>query len=209
MIKSLTMWGAALAMAWVVTGCSGKTEEQSDASGTLGLPLKTYAASGVEYRLRDAEFSVWGYPESCWSGDGACEYYEATIDGEDYLDQDSILLDLEAGDYEIYLNPGWRLEKTEDGETEEVEAVLLNGDYQWVWVSPRSTSWVSFEFGVGDREIWLNGQVNLTIEVYEDPDDYYWWGSGGAGGYGGYGGEPAIGGMTSGGSYPDYGGAGW
>lgn len=38
-----------------------------------------------------------------------------------------------------------------------------------------------------NREVWFNGNLNIDINVYEDPDDYY----GGSGGYGwGSGGAP-------------------
>jgi hypothetical protein len=53
------------------------------------------------------------------------------------------------------------------------EAVLLSDSYQWLYVSPRSTSWATWQFGIGGRKLWFNGHVNINIETYEDPDEYY------------------------------------
>ena len=178
---SLTAVCAVVAAGWLAVGCDGHGSGGSTEAepAKLGLPLKTYSSSGAEYRLRNADFQVWGYAQNCWS-DPDCEAYDNNISSEDYLEEDSIVLDLIAGDYEIFLQQGWQLEKTEDGVTEIVEATLLNDPYQWLWVSPHSTTWVSYQFGVGGTEIWLNGQVTINIDVYEDPDEYYGWGTGGS-----------------------------
>jgi len=168
---------AILATAWLTTGCStggspSGDEQASPEIGNLGLPLSSTSASGVEYRLRNADFDVWGYQYDCWDYDD-CEDYDESFSSEDYLEEPSIMLDLLEGDYEIHLGGEWYLERIVDGEAEAVEAVLLNDPWQWAWVSPHSTSWVTFQFGIGDEELWLNGQLNVQIEVYEDPDEYY------------------------------------
>lgn len=88
---------------------------------------------------------------------------------------------MEQGYYRIRLQSGWHMEKQEDdGSFSDVEAQLLSSTSQWVYVSPRSTSWAQFDFGIGDREVWFNGQLNIDINVYEDADDY----DGGSGGDG-------------------------
>lgn len=193
-MNRLLAMGAVLALASISTGCNESSEgkgaaAEDAASGKMAMPLRAYGSSGAEYRLRNAEFGIWGYNyDGCWGTGGAagypggCDNYQATVSSEDYLEEDTIVLDLLRGDYEISLNDGWQLERTLDGETEVVDAVLLNGNYQWVWVEPYSTTWVSFQFGVGDEELWFNGQVNLSIDVYEDPDDYYHYYNG-EGGY--------------------------
>ncbi len=202
MTRRSIVLGSAVVLAWMI-GCSGSSpnDEGQPEPAKLGLPLQTQAASGASYTLRQADFQIWGYRYAC--GD-QCEYeYSNVVSSEDYLDESSIVLDLIAGDYEIYLRDGWRLERTnEDGEVEVVDAVLLSSNTQWVYLSPHSTSWVSFQFGVGDIEVWLNGQLNIDIDVYEDPDEYYYPGVGGGwvtGGAGGIGGSPIhAGGMVSG-----------
>jgi hypothetical protein len=98
------------------------------------------------------------------------------------------------------------MEKIVDGVAEPVEAQLLSGESQWIWVSPHSTSWVSYQFGIGDYKMWFNGNVNINIQVYENPDQYYGGtlpyppGTGGATAYPGSGGATAYqaaGGATS------------
>lgn len=82
------------------------------------------------------------------------------------------------------------MEKVEGGEASDVEATLLSGATQWAYVSPRSSSWVDYIFGIGGREIWLNGDLSVGVRVYEDPDEYY--GGGGFGGDGGFGPGPNL-----------------
>ena len=81
------------------------------------------------------------------------------------------------------------------GAAEPVEATLLSGEYQWVYVSRQSSSWAEFSFGIGSREIWLNGQLNIGIDVQETPG-----GAGGSAGWGNTGGSGNTGGWTSAGA---------
>src|SRR5512133_1457567 len=74
----------------------------------------------------------------------------------------TIEVDLEAGSYQVVMLPGWSLESVVDGVSASVPAVqLLSGESQWVWVSRRSTSWVNYQFGIGDRSVWFNGKLNI------------------------------------------------
>ena len=83
------------------------------------------------------------------------------------------------------------MEKVDDGVASEVDATLLSGATQWLYVNPHATTWVEYQFGLGERSIWFNGKVNIGVKVYEDPSEIY-----GAGGEGGAapGGGVAIGG---------------
>lgn len=162
----------ALALATLM-GCAthGSDDGTSDteARGTLSLPLVTHGPSGTTYRLRNAKFEIEpiGY------------YFEGgrpnsiLVNGDDDPDQESIQVNLEQGRYFVRLQPDWILERSQNGETTPIEAQLLNGSTQRVSVWPRSTSWVAYQFGVGDRALWFNGDVNIEAEVYEDPEDYY------------------------------------
>jgi hypothetical protein len=47
---------------------------------------------------------------------------------------------------------------------------------------------VTYQFGIGDRAIWFNGELNIDIQVYEDPSELN-PGYGGASGLAGAGGE--------------------
>lgn len=183
--------GAGVLLAGLATGCSsspdgGGSAEAEAGVGTLRLPLATNGPSGTRYRLRDAIFEISNPYGWSYGGEGGASQSSRTVTSEDDPDADSISLDLEQGYYEVWLQPGWRLEKVDGGEATDVEATLLSGNGQWVYVSPRSTSWVEFQFGVGSRELWLNGEVNIGVTVHENPDDYYGGGAGAGNGAGGY-----------------------
>ncbi|WP_438027412.1 hypothetical protein [Sorangium sp. So ce233] len=196
----------------LATGISGCTMPASDDAelGSLSLPLAAQAPSGVSYRLRNATFQIqsdyyWvdavsvgssssgvgGSPGSTTSN--STGYFPGgtllTINSEDEdPDASSILVDLEQGSYYVQLLPGWHLEKVEGGTATAVDATLLSSQTIYVYVSPHSTTWAQYQFGIGDRALWLNGKLNIGIDVYEDPEEYYGgagggdWGTGGAGG---------------------------
>jgi hypothetical protein len=111
------------------------------------------------------------------------------VSSEDDPDASSINISVERGYYNVRLLPGWRMEKVENGTATEVEATLLSDATQWIYVNPHSSSWVRYEFGIGERSLWFNGDLTIDLQVYEDPSQYY----------GGYGGEGGAG----------YGGASW
>jgi hypothetical protein len=186
--------GLTLLTGAAVVGCSsgsggpgggGDAEER----GTLRLPLTTEGASGTKYRLREATFQVsssyyyYDY-ESAAAGAGGSGPQTITVSSEDDPDAASIALSLERGSYYVRLLPGWHMEKLEDGVASEVEANLLSEATQYLYVSPHSTTWVEYQFGLGDRALWFNGQVNIGVRVYENPNELY--GGGGEGNAGGF-----------------------
>jgi hypothetical protein len=65
------------------------------------------------------------------------------------------------------------MERMDDGVGTELEATLLSSDLQWIYVQRQASTWAEFQFGIGDRSIWLNGQLNIDVQVYEDPDELY------------------------------------
>ncbi len=102
------------------------------------------------------------------------------VSSEDNPNADSIQVDVAEGEYYIHLRPGWYLQSVIDGVAQTEDAVLLNGDYQYIYVYRHSTSWVSFQFGLGSQELWFNGKLNIEMAVYENPDQYYGGSTGGA-----------------------------
>lgn len=200
-------------------GCAGGGADQKDDSaevGTLALPLITNGPSGAQYQLRNATFQIQSY-RYYYEGVGGASVGGATsksgpgtspapiiVSSETNPSAPSIEVSLEEGDYQITLLPGWSLESVVDGVSTPVpEVQLLRGETQWVWVSPHSTSWVNYQFGIGDRALWFNGKVNIEIQVYENPDQYYGPSYGGSGGSSGgtwmpAGGMPVAAGGTTG-----------
>jgi len=189
-LKGVVCSGAVL-LALGAMGCSSTSDQKPEESmGELALPLTTFGPSGTQYRLRDATFEIapyyWDYYGYAGSGAGGSPGAPEPIvvSSEDDPDATSIVVDLEEGYYTLRLQPDWRLEKVDDSGAETVEATLLSSEQQWVWISRRSTSWAEYEFGLGERSIWMNGKLNVDIQVYETPDDL----DIGYGGYGGTGG---------------------
>ncbi|WP_437984815.1 hypothetical protein [Sorangium sp. So ce117] len=204
MTKSIKGFGlvaaAGAVFAALLSGCGSQGADRGPDVGSISLPLAADAASGARYRLRDATFEIsdgyYYYEDENTSamavGGGYGTVVTVSSEDED-PDASSILVDLEQGNYGVRLLPGWHFEKVEDGTVTDpnVEATLLSSQNVYVHVSPHSTSWVQYAFGIGSSELWLNGKVNLDINVYEDPDDYY-------GGQGGYGTSVGVGGAGGG-----------
>jgi hypothetical protein len=181
------MLGLTVAAGSVMAGCSSEPLGQGEL-GTLSVPLSTHGPSGAEYRLRDATFEISNdyyydqyYGEGGAGSIGGTSY---TVSSEDDPSASSIDVSVERGQYNVRLLPGWRMEKIENGEATDVEATLLSNATQWVYVSPHSSSWVSYQFGIGERSLWFNGDLTIDVQVFEDPKEYY-GGHGGDGGHGG------------------------
>ena len=121
------------------------------------------------------------------------------VSSEDDPDARAISLDVESGQYLVTLRPGWRLERVTPSGAENVEATLLSDATTWVYVWPRSSTYAEYEFGLGDRAIWMNGQLNIQIRVLEEP--FTTAGTGGAGGWTGTAGTPGMGGANAGGAF--------
>jgi len=174
-----------------LVGCSGSggNDGPSNSLGEITLPLTTQGASGVTYRLRNASFIVQNqyeyYDYGYAAGAGGTSNTPGTIivSSETDPNAQNISLSLEEGYYNVRLVPGWHMEKVSSSGAQTVEATLLSGASQWVYVSRQSTRWAEFTFGIGGREIWLNGKLNITIDVQESA------GAGGAVSTGGAGGD--------------------
>lgn len=176
----------ATAMTLVGCGSNAKDGDDGDKIGQLALPLITQGASGVTYRLRDATFAIhtgyyYDYPMTAGSGGtGPAGGNVITVSSEDDPSSATISLSLEEGQYYVELLPGWHFEKDAPGGAVEVQTTLLSGETQWVWVSRQSTSFAEYQFGLGDRELWLNGQLNIGVVLHEDPSELNVGGTGGA-----------------------------
>jgi len=177
-----------------IAACGSSAEPAREgALGQLALPLTTQGPSGVTYHLRHASFVIrsnsYYYEDSAGAGNSTGP---VTVNSDDQPDAKSLSVSLEQGTYTVQLLPGWSFEKDGPNGPEAVVATLLSNANQWVWISPQSTSWAEYQFGIGDRAIWLNGKLNIDITVYETPSQYY----GGAGDTGVGGATTAAGGAS-------------
>jgi hypothetical protein len=224
MKKSIGWLHLAVFAGWALMGCADSGAGQNEVKGEVGklaFPLITNGPSGAQYQLRNASFQIQSYRYYDDYGTGG--YYGTAIgrggaygttapapivvSSETNPSAPSIEVDLEEGDYRVTLLPGWSLESLVDGVATPVpEVQLISSEAQWVWVSPHSTSWVTYQFGIGDRSLWFNGKLNVDIRVYETPEDYYGPSYGGSAGgtWGPAGGMPttaAGGAIAAGGSF--------
>jgi hypothetical protein len=167
-LGALALLGTALAL----LGCSGSHgASDKEPLGQLNLPLTTQGASGLKYRLRNATFTVqreyYYYDEAGAGGSNGT----TTVSSETDPDARSISLSLEEGYYYVQLSPGWTFEKDGPDGPEAVEATLLSQPTQWVYVQRQASAWAEFDFGIGGKELWLNGKVNIEINVQETPGE--------------------------------------
>jgi hypothetical protein len=188
--------GLMLLASGVVAGCSsGGGGGDEKGVGTLSVPLVSYGASGTKYRLRNATFEInsgYYYYDNYGEGGTGDAPAPITVSSEDDPEANTISVSLERGYYNVRLLPGWHLEKSGDDVIEEVESTLISDATQFVYVNAHSSTNVEYEFGIGGRSIWFNGDLNINIHVYEDPSELYGNGFGGAGpvvGAGGFGGQ--------------------
>jgi hypothetical protein len=190
--------GLASAGAMTTACSSGGASPSSEETGVLSVPLSTHGPSGAEYRLRDAVFEIrseYDYYDDYTVGGLGPSGSTYTLSSEDDPTASSLSLSVERGYYYVRLLPGWHMEKIESGVTTAVEATLLSPATQWLYVNARSTSWIEYQFGIGDRALWFNGNLNIDVQVYEDPSQYYGndagaGGDSGVGGNGGFAGTP-------------------
>lgn len=174
---------------WSSTGTGGAYGTSVAMPPTTSIETGTATGTSIETGTATGTSIVTGTATGTSIGTSPAA---VVVNSEDQPDAESITVDLEQGQYLARLLPGWTMEKTVDGTTEPVEAQLLNGNTQWFWVSPHATSWLSYQFGIGNRALWFNGDVNINIQVFESPDQYYGGVGGATGVYPGTGGATTV-----------------
>lgn len=184
------------------------------ARGVVRLALTAADSAGVQYRLRNAEFEISGYPDGYYPGmwpddDGGMSagtggrpgyppgYVTVVVSSETDPEAEFITMKLIPGVYSIALrSDDWYLERaTDGGEFERVErAVLLSPRYQSVYVWDGGVSYVDYTFGVdGELIDFRSGELQIGISI-EKPGEHC-----PGGGFGGFGGRGGSGGACSGG----------
>lgn len=144
--------GAVLSAA-TLPACSADTAEQSEQIGTVKLNLTGVGATGTLYRLRNGIFTISG-PTST----------QFTTEADP--DAGSVLLDLQAGDYSILLEPGWVLEaQTPEGFAPIAAALSSENPYPFAVASEANTA-VLFAFETGEDTVEFGeGTAEVSIVV--------------------------------------------
>ena len=138
------------------TNCASEiSTEEPGALGQASVPLTAMGASGALYRLTGATFTIAGPTSS-------------TISTDALPDSGTIDVALNAGAYQITLQPGWVLERTLLGMTQAVEALLASTNPMSFAISDQVVTPVSFVFQVdGDVIPMGQGVLRLGIAVEE------------------------------------------
>lgn len=176
MKRRTVTWATTVGFAVLALGlgnaCSSNRGGHSGDSefGELKVSLTAEGASGTEYRLRGAVFEIEAQNDyNSNSVAGQPDQPVTTLRSEDDPAARSLSVSLEQGLYHVRLQPGWRLERLDGQGATYPEATLLSPASQWIYVSRNSSSFVAYQFGLGERSIWFNGELNVNVEIYESP----------------------------------------
>lgn len=110
-MRSIGLTAICLVMAGVsILGCSGGGTPGPDSSiaevGTLSLPLETFGQSGMRYRLHNARFEI---------RDRRTARVRAVLNSDDEPFSSIISAELDSGEYQVMLLPGWFIEQVDGG----------------------------------------------------------------------------------------------
>jgi hypothetical protein len=185
--------GIAIGIVACSSGLNGGRED-SDANANLSLALTGTDSRGVQYRLRSAEFEIYGYPELVQFGAGGApdSFFSTVVSSETDPNAAVITQRVIPGYYYVDFTSGdWFLEELTPSGPERVEqAVLLSPRLQFAPVWNGGSTRVHYQFGVdGELIDFRSGNINIGIGI-ERPGDSAGAGgdgpvvSGGAGGVG-------------------------
>ncbi|HET6337436.1 MAG TPA: hypothetical protein VFG30_29630 [Polyangiales bacterium] len=191
-------------------------EVEAQPRGVVRLQLTAADSGGVQYRLRNAQFQISGWPDNVggpwpvWEDDGGVSagaggnpgfppgYVNIVVSSETDPDAEFITTRLIPGSYNINLmNDDWYLEReTEDGIERVAQVVLLTPRYQYVYVWDGGVAYVNYTFGVDGEPIdFRSGELQIGISI-EKPGEHC--PGGGFGGRGGSGGNCGAAGFAGG-----------
>lgn len=183
----------------IAAACSGTNQDgdSKESTGNLELALTARDNRGELYRLRNASFSIYGYPnysfpESAGGEGGASTsgyYYSQVVSTETNPTAPVITQRVVPGTYYVSFDVSqpWYIEHVTAGGAERVaRAVLLSNSYQYVAVYDRATTSVYYQFGIDGGVLdFRHGDLVIGISV-ERPDE------GGSGGQPGFAGAPGL-----------------
>jgi len=126
-----------------------------DHTGQIDLSLTGTSASGITYRLRDAELTITG-------ADGSFVFHT-----EDDPDRRLITQHLDVGGYTLRVTPGWRLERLRAaGSPQTVVATLISPDPLPFTVTADTLTPVVVRFQTGGEVVPLaQGDAGISIDV--------------------------------------------
>lgn len=177
-------------LAVALVGCASGEQEKSQPGaelGTVSMALETTTSSGNRYRLRQAKFLLDRSTRAL--GDAlpfptpdvppgldldelfGPETFErqVTLDSEDNILAPEMRAEVRTGDYRIFLQNGWFLQRLEGGQAVEVEANLEGSHTQVFRVSGGANTVVSYRFLTnGEEVVFDRGTVVVRPEVIEE-----------------------------------------
>jgi hypothetical protein len=143
-----------LASLGAVAGCSSTVDGSTEPveTGTLDLGL-TGAANGVTYRLRNALFDITGPTAT-------------TLDSEIDPNAPELVLTLPVGHYQVFLQPGWALERMDPGGAVPVHAMLVSPNPAAAQVIGGSRAHSVFRFQTDGTVVDIGfGELSVSIGV--------------------------------------------
>ncbi|WP_437573518.1 hypothetical protein [Sorangium sp. So ce887] len=144
-----------LAVATIPVGCGAGAPdgaEQASDVGSISLSLVGTSATGATYRLSNALFNIYGPTHRLFYGDGDTTVLTAV---------------LPVGHYDVYLEPGWVLERWTGSGYQYVPAGLTSANPTSVFINEGATSTVAFQFRA-DGDVVSVGQGTLDIVIGVD-----------------------------------------
>lgn len=159
-------FGVAVAVG-AFAGCSGRDVSLLDVAlepalappvetGQLQLALTARGGSGAVYRLRQAQFDVFGIGPVFLQG--------AFLNSESDPLATTLGATLESGQYQITLFSSWFLEKVQNGRVDRVQARLLSPESQEFSITANEETSVRYRFET-DGELVEFGQGRLVVEI--------------------------------------------
>jgi hypothetical protein len=148
-----------LACALSLSACADALPDEStpmqepDWSGSLRIPLLAEVGAGETYRLRGVEFEVSGTAMLSMS------------ERDGLRARESLVTRLPAGEYIVYLRPGWRLMRRDaSGKEVEAKAELLSENPVRLTVQTLGDENLQLAIRTGDKELRFgaSGGVRVT-----------------------------------------------
>lgn len=145
----------ALSALTIPVGCGAEAPdgaEQASDIGSISLALVGTSATGATYRLSYAWFGIHGPTSRLVHGGG---------------DMTAITEVLPVGRYDVYMEPGWILERWTGSGYQHVPAALTSANPTPVFINEGATSTVMFQFRA-DGDVVSVGQGTLDILIGVD-----------------------------------------